>query len=252
MARSSLFTLFDAMASLLDDAARQAPVGTRQAAEAAIARAWSLLGTVFQRGLRGKLLLVLALLALCALLPWPPLLTDNYDNLLEWTLMALIQLCGAYQCYEGLERVASSWRRPAAERGQDDAARIAAALKGAVRTDLVASTQCIALACLAAFLFPPVERVLFIALAAFLLAVVMYAPIAGVVLLAGLGLDLAGREEHGRVALPGRVLLSLAPWLLRGLSWFGLVATLALGVALVTSAVNGFRSSASTNHSLIQ
>ncbi|MBB5942943.1 DUF808 family protein [Xanthomonas sp. 3307] len=235
MARTSLFTLLGALASALDETARRAPAQARAVAAAPIGRAWWLLGKAFGRALLGKLALVPALLALYAMLP-PLSVFGTHDNVTDRLTLGLLCLCGLYQSYESLEWLARSWRRPAADPGAEDDARIAGLLKGAMRTDVVVSIQCIVVTGLVLSMLPFAFSALGVALMAVALALVMYTPVAALVLLADLGLRVHG--AGGRVAALGRVLLALAPRLLRGLSLLALVVSLVLGAASAIGATH--------------
>ncbi|MBO9829502.1 DUF808 family protein [Xanthomonas sp. A2111] len=228
MARTSLFSLFGALASTLDEAAHRAPAQARAVAAAPIGRAWWLLGRAFRNALLGKLVLVPVLLAIYALLP-PPSLFGSDDGGMSQLTLGLLCLCGMYQSYESLEWLARSWRRPAADPGAEDDARIAGLLKGAMRTDVVVSIQCIAVTGLLLSSAPFAIRALGVALVAAALTLAMYAPIAAIVLLADLGLRVHG--TGGRIAAPGRVLLALAPRLLRGLALLAVAVSLVFGAA---------------------
>lgn len=228
MARTSLFTLLGVLASALDEAARRAPAQARAVAAAPIGRAWWLLGMAFRRALLGRLLLVPALLAIYAMLPSPLMFGSDDSGMYRLTLLLLCS-CGAYQCYESLEWLARSWRRAVADPGAEDDARIAGLLQGAMRTDVVASIQCIASASLLLSMMPFAIRAVGVALAASALALVMYAPIVAIVLLAALGLR--ARDAGGRVAALGCVLLALAPRLLHGLSLLAVAVSLVFGAA---------------------
>lgn len=235
MVRTSLFTLLGALASALDEAARRAPVQARAVAAAPIGRAWWLLGRAFRRALLVKLVLVPALLALYALLP-PPSLFGSDDSGMDQLTLGLVCLCGMYQGYESLEWLTRSWRRPAADPGAEDDARIARLLKGAMRTNGVVSIQCIAVTSLLLSSAPFAIGAFGVALVAVALTLVMYVPIATIVLLADLGLRV--HDAGGRVAVPARVLLALAARLLRGLSLLAVVASLVFGAVAAIGAAH--------------
>ncbi|AJC46954.1 DUF808 family protein [Xanthomonas sacchari] len=235
MARTSLFSLLGVLASALNEAARRAPAQARAVAAAPIGRAWWLLGRAFRRALLVKLVLVPALLAIYALLP-PPSMFGSDDSGVYRLTLALLCLCGMYQSYESLEWLVRSWRRPVADPAAEDDARVAGLLKGAMRTDGVVSIQCIAVTSLVLSSAPFAIGALGVALVTVALTLVMYAPIAAIVLLADLGLRV--HDAGGRVALPARVLPVLAPPLLRGLSLLAVVASLVFGAVAAIGAAH--------------
>ncbi|WP_420008840.1 DUF808 family protein [Xanthomonas sacchari] len=228
MARTSLFSLLGALASALDEAAHRAPVQARAVAAAPIGRAWWLLGGAFRNALLGKLVLVPALLAIYALLP-PHSVFATPDGVTDRLTLGLLCLCGIYQAYEGLEWLARSWRRPAADPAAEDDARFAGLLNGAMRTDVVVSIQCSVVTSLVLGMLSFAMSALGVALMAVALALVMYTPIAAIVLFADLGLRV--RDAGDRIAVPGRVLLALAPRLLRGLALLAVAGSLVFGAA---------------------
>ncbi|MEQ6889723.1 DUF808 domain-containing protein [Halomonas sp. CS7] len=249
MAGSSLLTLIDDIATLLDDVSLMTKVAAKKTAgvlgDDLALNAQQLTGIQADRELpvvwavaRGslinKLILIPAALAISALIPW--------------AVTLLLMLGGAYLCFEGVEKLAHKFLQ--GEKAQEEHRRRLTAvadetvdmrafeaqrIKGAVRTDFILSAEIIVITLgtvAGATLGMQVAVLVGIGLA---ITVGVYGLVAGIVKIDDLGLYLSRRE--GLSASIGRGLLAGAPYLMKGLSVVGTVAMFLVGGGILTHGI---------------
>jgi predicted DNA repair protein MutK len=266
MAASSLLTLIDDIATVLDDVAILTKVATKKAAgvlgDDLALNAQQVTGVKAERelpvvwavakgSLRNKAILVPAALAISAFAPW--------------LVTPLLMLGGAFLCYEGFEKLAHKFMP---DRAQDQArhAELVRAvadphvdlvaferdkIKGAVRTDFILSAEIIAITLGTVAGQALGTQVGVLVGIAILMTVGVYGLVAGIVKLDDAGLwlnqrsgdDAAARVQRGL----GASILRAAPWLMKALSVAGTAAMflvgggiLVHGLPVLHHAVEGF------------
>ena len=239
MAGASLLTLLDDITTLLDDVSVMTKVAARKTAgvlgdDLALNaqqvtgvnadRELPVVWAVAKGSLLNKAILVPAALAISAWLPWA----------IQWLMM----IGGAYLCFEGVEKLvhvlfhrgdkhAQAEAHVEAEPAQDPAALEKSKIKGAIRTDFILSAEIIVLALGVVAGEPLLQQVLVLIAVAVAITLGVYGLVGGIVKLDDLGLWLLRRG--GAAAIPGRMLLVAAPWLMRLLSVVGTVAMFLVG-----------------------
>ncbi|HCY64237.1 MAG TPA: DUF808 domain-containing protein [Oxalobacteraceae bacterium] len=250
MAGASLLTLFDDIASILDDVATMTKVAAKktsgvlgddlalnaqQVAGVRAERELPVVWAVAKGSVKNKLILVPAALAISALLPW--------------LITPLLMLGGAYLCFEGVEKLAHKFLHSKSEdethhdvlaHALDDPKVDMVAfenekIQGAVRTDFILSAEIIviALGTVAGASFG--ARVAVLAGIALLMTVGVYGLVAGIVKLDDAGLYLS--RKGGMRATLGKLLLVAAPWLMKTLSVVGTAAMFMVGGGILTHGI---------------
>ena len=241
MAASSLLTLIDDIASLLDDVAAMTKVAAtktagvlgddlalnaQQVAGVKADRELPVVWAVAKGSVRNKAILVPAALAISALAPW--------------AVTPLLMLGGAYLCFEGFEKLAHTFLPQDIDGGDgrhresrlDPLADVAAyereKIRGAIRTDLVLSAEIITitLGTVAAASFS--QQVIVLVGIALIMTVGVYGFVAGIVKLDDAGLWLS-RKPQAIARTLGRALLAFAPLLMKTLSVVGTAAMFMVG-----------------------
>jgi hypothetical protein len=248
---SSLLTLLDDIATVLDDVAVLSKVAAKKTAgvlgDDLALNAQQVAGVRAERELpvvwavaRGsfvnKLILVPAALAISAFAP---------------VLVApLLMLGGAFLCYEGVEKLAHKFLHSAAEDEArhaeltqalvDPAADLVALernkIKGAIRTDFILSAEIIAITLGTVSGQPFGTQFAVLAAIALLMTVGVYGLVAGIVKIDDVGLWLSRRPGAGAQAV-GRGLLVAAPWLMKALSVAGTAAMFLVGGGILVHGV---------------
>jgi len=243
MAGSSLLTLLDDIATLLDDIAVMTKLAAKktagvlgddlalnaqQVAGVQAERELPVVWAVAKGSLLNKLILVPAALLISALAPW--------------LVTPLLMVGGAFLCYEGFEKLAHRLIHGAA--GEDvEHAELSAALvdpnidlaaferdkiRGAIRTDFILSAEIIAIALGTVAQAAFVSQVVVLVGVSLIVTFGVYGLVAAIVKLDDLGLYLTGRPDVFLNRL-GRMLLSAAPQLMKGLSVVGTAAMFLVG-----------------------
>jgi hypothetical protein len=251
VAGSSLFTLIDDIASLLDDVAAMTKIATKktagvlgddlalnaqQVSGVTADRELPVVWAVAKGSLVNKAILVPAALAISALAPW--------------AITPLLMLGGAFLCYEGFEKLAHKFLHSKAEddshHGElvkavaDPAVDIVAfekeKIKGAIRTDFILSAEIIviSLGTVAAATFG--QRVAVLVGIALIMTVGVYGLVGGIVKLDDAGLHLS-RKPGAFPRMFGKGLLVTAPWLMKTLSIAGTVAMFMVGGGILTHGI---------------
>ncbi|TBW12330.1 DUF808 domain-containing protein [Azotobacter chroococcum subsp. isscasi] len=243
MAGSSLLTLIDDIATLLDDvsvmtklAAKKTAgvlgddlaLNAQQVAGVQAERELPVVWAVAKGSLLNKVILVPAALLISALAPW--------------LITPLLMVGGAFLCYEGFEKLAHKLTHSAAE-DEAEHAELSAALvdpnidlvafeqdkiKGAVRTDFILSAEIIAISLGTVAQAAFASQVAVLVGISLIMTVGVYGLVAGIVKLDDLGLYLE-RQPDAFLNRLGQGLLAAAPWLMKGLSVAGTAAMFLVG-----------------------
>ena len=251
MAASSLLTLLDDIASVLDDVAILSKVAAKKTAgvlgDDLALNAQQVTGVTADRELPvvwavakgsfiNKAILVPLALLISAFAPW--------------AVTPLLMVGGAFLCYEGAEKLAHRFLHSK----EDDAARHSELtkavadpaldlvaferdkIKGAVRTDFVLSAEIIAITLGVVAASPFNTRVAVLVAIALAMTVGVYGFVAAIVKLDDLGLHLSRRANAGAAAI-GRGILWAAPWLMKFLSVAGTAAMFLVGGGILVHGV---------------
>ena len=258
MAGTSLLTLIDDIASLLDDIALLTKVAAKktagvlgddlalnaeQVSGVRAERELPVVWAVAKGSFKNKLILVPAALLLSAFMPW--------------VITPLLMLGGAFLCFEGFEKVAHSLLHRKEEMGQRRAERIKVLadpkadvvglerkkIKGAIRTDFILSTEIIVIVIGTVQDSPMVVQIAVVSGMALLITAGVYSLVAGIVKIDDVGLYLVKVPEldaWGRVRRKiGAGLLSLAPLLMKTLSVVGTAAMFLVGGGILMHGLPG-------------
>lgn len=259
---TSLLTLFDDIATILDDVALMTKLATKKTAgvlgdDLALNaqqvtgvradRELPVVWAVAKGSLVNKAILVPVALIISAVAPW--------------LITPLLMLGGLYLCFEGVEKLSHKFLHPAeadaehkrltaavADEKVDLVASEKGKIKGAIRTDFILSAEIIVISLgtiAAASLGVRVASLVAIAL---LMTVGVYGLVAAIVKLDDAGLALvASADQDGdkgagsggglRSAL-GKAILWFAPWLMKTLSVVGTAAMFIVGGGILTHGVH--------------
>lgn len=251
MAGSSLLALIDDIATILDDVAVMTKVAAKKTAGVlgddlalnaqqvtgvAADRELPVVWAVAKGSFLNKLILVPAALLISALAPW--------------AITPLLMLGGAFLCFEGFEKLAHKFLRSKVAEDADHARQLAALsdttvdmvaferdkIKGAVRTDFILSAEIIAITLGAVAAAAFMQQILVLSLIAIVMTVGVYGLVAGIVKLDDLGLHLCQRDARLATRF-GRMILSAAPYMMKGLSVVGTAAMFMVGGAILTHGI---------------
>lgn len=246
MAGTSLLTLLDDIATLLDDisvmgklAAKKTAgvlgddlsLNAQQVTGVRANRELPVVWSVAKGSLLNKVILVPLALLISAFLPW--------------AITPLLMVGGAFLCFEGVEKVLhtlharrhqetpeSRQQRLEAIASQDPQAFERDKVKGAVRTDFILSAEIVAITLGIVADAPLLNQVLVLSGIALLVTVGVYGLVGVIVRLDDMGYWLLERSGALTQAL-GRGLLALAPRLMKTLSVVGTLAMFLVGGGIV-------------------
>jgi predicted DNA repair protein MutK len=244
---SSLLTLLDDIASVLDDVAILTKVAAKKTAgvlgDDLALNAQQVSGVAADREL-GVVWAVAKGSALNKAILVPGALVVS--SVLPVAVTPLLMIGGAYLCFEGFEKVAHKvLHREDAERahGEHVALRADAAvdlvalekskIKGAIRTDFILSAEIVIIALGEVAHAPFGTRVAVLVTISTAMTVGVYGLVAGIVKLDDLGLALSRREGQAALQGLGRGVLVAAPLLMKLLSVAGTVAMFLVGGSIV-------------------
>jgi predicted DNA repair protein MutK len=253
MAGASLLTLFDDIATVLDDVAAMTKIAAKktsgvlgddlalnaeQVSGVRAARELPVVWAVAVGSIRNKLILLpLALL---------------FNALAPWAVMPLLMIGGAYLCYEGFEKIAHSFLHTDAEEQQEQDELLAAVaredldilalekekIKGAIRTDFVLSAEIMIITLGTVATAPFMSQLTVLSLIAVVMTVGVYGLVAAIVKLDDMGLYLQRHAAPGGLGslqkLIGGGLLAFAPLLMKSLTVIGTVAMFMVGGGILT------------------
>lgn len=249
---SSLLTLLDDVAAILDDVAVMTKLATKktagvlgddlalnaqQVSGVRAERELPVVWTVAKGSAFNKLILVPVALLISAIAPW--------------LITPLLMIGGLYLCFEGVEKVVhkllhadevESKKKKMLEVVADESVDLVAMekekIRGAIRTDFILSAEIIviALGTVAAASFG-VRVATLIAISA-IMTIGVYGLVAGIVKLDDLGLRLTQSDDGSKpnpfTALLGRAILVFAPILMKFLSVVGTAAMFIVGGGILT------------------
>jgi predicted DNA repair protein MutK len=243
LAGSSLLTLIDDIASLLDDVSLMTKMAAKktagvlgddlalnaqQVSGVKADRELPVVWSVAKGSFINKAILVPLALLISAFAPW--------------AITPLLMVGGAYLCYEGFEKVfhslthkkqAGEEKKEALDANEDVAAYEQRKVKGAIRTDFVLSAEIIAitLGTVAGATFS--QQVIVLCGIALVMTVGVYGIVAGIVKLDDLGLYLS-RKSSALARSVGSGIVSAAPYLMKTLSVVGTIAMFMVGGGILT------------------
>jgi predicted DNA repair protein MutK len=250
LAGTSLLTLLDDIATLLDDISVMGKVAAKKTAgvlgDDLSLNAQQVTGVKANRELPvvwgvakgsflNKLILVPLALVISAFAPW--------------LITPLLMIGGAYLCYEGVEKVMHSLQHDKQQKSpearqerldkltkQDPQAFEKKKIKGAIRTDFILSAEIVAITLGIVSEAPLMNQVIILAGIAILVTVGVYGIVAAIVKMDDLGFWL--REKPSRMAQGiGSFLLATAPWLMKILSVVGTIAMFLVGGGIVVHGI---------------
>lgn len=250
MAGSSLLTLLDDIATLLDDISVMGKLAAKKTAgvlgDDLSLNAQQVTGVRANRELpvvwgvaRGSLLNKVILVPLALLI----------SAFIPWAITPLLMVGGAFLCFEGVEKVlhtlAARKHKETPEARQQRLEALAAQnpqqfekdkIKGAVRTDFILSAEIVAITLGIVADAPLLNQVLILSGIALLVTIGVYGLVGIIVKLDDMGYWLA--ERQGALAqVMGKGLLVLAPWLMKILSVVGTLAMFLVGGGIVVHGI---------------
>ena len=258
MAGTSLLSLIDDIASLLDDIALMSKVAAKktagvlgddlalnaeQVSGVRAERELPVVWAVAKGSFKNKLILVPAALLLSAFIPW--------------VITPLLMLGGAFLCFEGFEKIAHSFLLCKEEKGKRRSERVKVLadpnvdvvglerkkIKGAIRTDFILSTEIIVIVLGIVQDSSMAVQIAVVSGMALLITVGVYSLVAGIVKIDDAGLYLVKVPEvdvWGRFCRKvGYGLLSLAPLLMKTLSVVGTAAMFLVGGGILMHGIPG-------------
>jgi predicted DNA repair protein MutK len=247
MAGSSLFVLIDDIATLLDDVATMTKVATKKTASVLgddlavnaeqvsgvrADRELPVVWAVAKGSFKNKFILVPSALAISAFIPW--------------LIIPLLVFGGLFLCFEGFEKV---WHHFAhKQENKEHHQQLVAAVSdnktnmleyeqkkihGAIRTDLILSAEIIVISLGVVSSQPFITQVGTLVTIAILITVGVYGLVAGIVKLDDAGLYLSRKESILQQKL-GLWIVTIAPYLMKGLSIFGTIAMFMVGGGIIS------------------
>jgi len=252
VAGTSLLALVDDIATLLDDVALMTKVAGEKTAgivgDDLAVNAGQVTGVDADREIPvvwavakgsavNKAILVPAALGISAVIPW--------------VITPLLMLGGTYLCFEGVEKVLHKVFHSAEEDAKHHDELVEAIndnavdmvefekkkISGAIRTDFILSAEIIVIALGMIVEAELLTRVITLVAIAVIMTVAVYGLVAAIVKLDDLGLYLS--EKGGAAAKIGGLILMGAPWLMKGLAFFGTVAMLLVGGGIMLHGIPG-------------
>lgn len=256
MAGTSLLTLLDDIATVLDDVSVMTKVAAKktagvlgddlalnaeQTSGVRAERELPVVWAVAKGSMRNKFILVPSALLISAFLPW--------------LITPLLMLGGAYLCYEGVEKLAHKFLhgkedaqhheeklKAMADPDMDLVAFEKNKIKGAVRTDFILSAEIIVIALGTVQDAPFVQQAMVVSVIAIAMTIGVYGLVAGIVKLddAGFHLIETAKQKGGKARdILGKMLLGFAPRLMKFLSIAGTAAMFLVGGGILLHGLPG-------------
>lgn len=251
MAGTSLLTLIDDIATLLDDVFLMTRIAAKKTAgvlgDDLALNAEQVVGVKADRELPvvwavakgsfiNKLILVPAALVISALIPW--------------AIIPLLMLGGGFLCFEGFEKVAHKWLHSRQEDAEHHRELLAAVkdervdmvafektkIRGAIRTDFILSAEIIVITLGVVAAKPLLTQSVVLSVVAIAITVFVYGLVAGIVRLDDLGLSLIESDRPFKQSL-GRGVLAFAPVLMKLLSIVGTAAMFMVGGGILAHGI---------------
>ena len=250
MAGSSLLTLLDDIATLLDDislmgklAAKKTAgvlgddlsLNAQQVSGVRANRELPVVWSVAKGSFLNKVILVPLALLISAFIPW--------------AITPLLMIGGAFLCYEGVEKVLHSFasrkdeetpqarqQRLEALAAKDPLAFERDKVKGAIRTDFILSAEIVAITLGIVSEAPLLNQVLVLSGIAIAVTIGVYGLVGVIVKLDDMGYWLVDKS-NAVARIVGKGLLVLAPWLMKSLSVIGTLAMFLVGGGIVVHGI---------------
>ena len=250
MAGSSLLTLLDDIATLLDDISVMGKLAAKKTAgvlgDDLSLNAQQVTGVRANRELpvvwsvaKGSLLNKVILVPLALLI----------STFIPWAVTPLLMIGGAFLCFEGVEKVLHTLearkhketqeareQRLNAMASQDPREFERDKVKGAIRTDFILSAEIVAITLGIVAEAPLLNQVLILSGIAVLVTIGVYGLVGIIVKLDDMGYWLAEKRAALAQAL-GKSLLFIAPWLMKILSVVGTLAMFLVGGGIVVHGI---------------
>ncbi|WP_049722895.1 DUF808 domain-containing protein [Gilvimarinus polysaccharolyticus] len=253
MAGSSLLTLLDDIATLLDDVSVMTKVAAKKTAgvlgdDLALNaeqvtgvkadRELPVVWAVFKGSILNKVILVPAALLISAFIPW--------------LIIPLLMLGGAFLCFEGFEKIAHKWLHPKDQQDSEHKARLQAIaqnktnmvefeknkIKGAIRTDFILSAEIITITLGAVAQANFTQQLIVLCIIASTMTMGVYGLVAGIVKIDDAGLWLKQNGTAKWQQSLGGLLLAAAPKLMKFLSVAGTIAMFLVGGGILVHGVS--------------
>ena len=227
MAFSSLFTLIDDIASILDDVALMTKIAAKktvgvvgddlalnanQVTGASSDRELPIVWAVTKGSLVNKVILIPIALLLSAFLPW--------------LIVPLLMIGGAYLCFEGVEKILHKFIAHE-EHEEKITFNEAAKIKGAIRTDFILSAEIIIIALGELTEASLLTRIISLSLVGIGITIFVYGLVALIVRADDFGLYLI--KKGGVAKSIGNAILVIMPKFMRSLSFIGTFAMFLVG-----------------------
>lgn len=256
MAAANLLALIDDIATILDDVAILSKVAAKktagvlgddlalnaeQVSGVKAERELPVVWAVAKGSFLNKLILVPSALAISAFLPV--------------LITILMVIGGLYLCYEGFEKVVHKFFHSKVELEAEHAEKLQALadpsvdlvaleknkIKGAIRTDFILSAEIIVIVLGTVQSEPFMNQVLVVSSLALLITVGVYGLVAGIVKLDDAGLYLLRKSVSGSFnsiqRFFGRLLLRIAPLLMKSLAIIGTIAMFLVGGGILVHSI---------------
>lgn len=227
MAFSSLFTLIDDIASILDDVALMTKIAAKktvgvvgddlalnanQVTGASSDRELPIVWAVTKGSLVNKVILIPIALLLSAFLPW--------------LIVPLLMIGGAYLCFEGVEKILHKFIAHE-EHEEKITFNEAAKIKGAIRTDFILSAEIIIIALGELTEASLLTRIISLSIVGIGITIFVYGLVALIVRADDFGLYLI--KKGGVAKSIGNAILVIMPKFMRSLSFIGTLAMFLVG-----------------------
>jgi predicted DNA repair protein MutK len=250
LAGSSLLTLLDDIATLLDDISVMGKIAAKKTAgmlgDDLSLNAQQVTGVKANRELpvvwgvaKGSFLNKLILVPLALVI----------STFAPWAITPLLMIGGAYLCYEGVEKVMHSLHRdknaesPEARQArlkklieQDPVGYEKKKIKGAVRTDFILSAEIVTITLGVVSAASLLDQILVLAGIAIVVTIGVYGIVAAIVKLDDLGYWLSEKKAAAAQAI-GKTLVAAAPWLMKILTVVGTLAMFLVGGGIIVHGV---------------
>ena len=239
MAFSSLFTLLDDIAAILDDVSLMTKMAAKKTAGVvgddlalnanqvtgvAADRELPIVWAVAKGSLINKVILVPLALAISYFAPW--------------LVMPLLMIGGAYLCFEGVEKLLHKFTHKHSDTATaptvmtDELLDEKAKIRGAIRTDFILSAEIIIIALGVVAHMGMAQKAMVMSIIGIGMTVLVYGLVAGIVKLDDIGNWLQGKSSAAARSV-GRGLILLMPWFMRALAVVGMLAMFLVGGGII-------------------
>lgn len=239
MAFSSLFTLLDDIASVLDDVALMTKAATKKTAgvigddlalnanqvsgkDIKPERELPIVWAVAKGSLINKVILIPIALLLSIYLPA--------------LINPLLMIGGAYLCFEGVEKLLHKFLHKADSNEPQEIVSEADKIKGAVRTDFILSAEIIIIALGVLQGAPTLTKILSLSAIGIGITLFVYGLVGLIVKLDDIGLWMMQKKSALSQSI-GKSLLFIMPWFMKSLSVIGTIAMFLVGGGIFTHTV---------------